>query len=399
MRVAIVTETYPPEVNGVALTVRGLETGLRARGHLVDVVRPRQCPADTPGPHEMLVPGLALPCYAGLRFGLPATTRLNAHWTRTRPDALYVATEGPLGWAALRAARALGIPAASGLHTRFDLYMADYGAGRLRGAALRWMRHFHGGADATVVSTRELACFLRRNRFGNVVRLARAVDTARFHPDKRDATLRRVWGVNDDDVALLHVGRIAAEKNLGLAVRAFRAVKQIHPRARMVWIGDGPERAALASANPDFIFCGVQSGDTLARHFASGDLFIFPSLSETFGNVTLEAMASGIATVAFNTGAAREHLRDNVHGAAVRVGDEHAFIAAARRIAGDEPRRSAMGRAAREAVAHLEPAQVAADFEAVLHGLVDTRHVLQPPHPSPSPLATDRSRHEPLQPA
>ena len=156
MRYAIVTETYPPEINGVALTVRGLEQGLRARGHEVSVVRPRQS-ADGQGDgaaHELLVRGLPLPRYPGLRFGLPCAARLRRAWTAQRPDAIYVATEGPLGGSALKAARALGIAAATGFHTRFDEYMRDYGAPFLVGAALAWMRRFHNGADATLVPTR-----------------------------------------------------------------------------------------------------------------------------------------------------------------------------------------------------------------------------------------------------
>jgi glycosyltransferase involved in cell wall biosynthesis len=128
MRHAIVTETWPPEVNGVALTVRQLAEGLQARGHAVQVVRPRQ-PGDGDGdasaPDRLLVRGLPLPRYPGLR-GLPATGALARAWRAAPPDAVYVATEGPLGWSALRVARRLGIPAATGLHTRFDRYMRDY---------------------------------------------------------------------------------------------------------------------------------------------------------------------------------------------------------------------------------------------------------------------------------
>ncbi|MGH8081502.1 MAG: glycosyltransferase, partial [Lysobacter sp.] len=178
MRYAIVTETYPPEINGVALTVQGLEQGLRARGHQVGLVRPRQdSDAGDGAAHEVLVRGLPLPRYPGLRFGLPCAGRLIEAWTRDTPDAIYVATEGPLGWSALKAARRLRIPAATGFHTRFDEYMRDYGAPFLVGTALAWMRRFHNGADATLVPTRELADFLRARGFDDVVRLPRAVDT------------------------------------------------------------------------------------------------------------------------------------------------------------------------------------------------------------------------------
>lgn len=171
MRYAIVTETYPPEVNGVALTVHSLEAGLRARGHEVSLVRPRQSDEQRPEAHELLVRGAGLPRYPGLKFGFPATRKLIRLWTDAPPDAIYVATEGPLGWSALRAAKRLGIPVASGLHTRFDEYIRDYGAAFLQQTALRWMRRFHNGADATLVPTRELSEFLQGQGFDNVMRL------------------------------------------------------------------------------------------------------------------------------------------------------------------------------------------------------------------------------------
>ena len=375
MRYALVTETWPPEINGVALTVQALAHGLLARGHAVEVVRPRQ-PGDCHDPAgersdgalaTLLVRGAALPRYPGLRFGLPAMRALGRHWRQSRPDAVYVATEGPLGWSAARVAARLGIPVATGLHTRFDQYMRDYGMPWLEGTALAWMRRFHNRADATLVPTLELARFLRAHGFERVVRLARAVDTAQLSPERRDEALRATWGAGPDTPIAIHVGRIAPEKNLALAVRAFRAIGRQRPDARFVWVGDGPARDALARENPDFIFCGVKRGAELARHFASGDLFLFPSLSETFGNVTLESMASGLATVAFDTGAAREHLQHQVHGAL--VADESGFIDEAVRLAGDHDRLRAMGRAARAAVLKLRPEQVAAEFDALLAGL------------------------------
>ncbi|MEH6419978.1 glycosyltransferase family 4 protein [Pseudomonas sp. CGJS7] len=372
MRYAIVTETYPPEINGVALTVQGLEQGLRARGHQVGLVRPRQDqdPAQAAA-HELLVRGLPLPRYPGLRFGLPCAGRLLEAWKRETPDAIYIATEGPLGGSALKAARRLGIPAATGFHTRFDEYMRDYGAPFLVGTALAWMRRFHNGADATLVPTRELAEFLRAHGFHDVVRLPRAVDTQLFDPRRRSAALRREWGLDDDGLAAIYVGRIAAEKNLDLAVRAFRELQKQRPQARFVWVGDGPARAKLQRDNPDFIFCGLKRGEILAEHFASGDLFLFPSHSETFGNVTLEAMASGVPTVAFDYGAAHEHLRDGLHGAAIADGDDAGFIAAAARIGSQDRLRADMSRAGREAISGLRPQQVAADFDALLHGLAE----------------------------
>jgi len=369
MRYAILTETYPPEVNGVALTVQGLETGLRTRGHAVQVIRPRQ-PADAANAEDntLLVRGASLPRYPGLRFGLPATQRLTRHWQQQRPDAVYIATEGPLGWSAMRAARRLGIPVASGFHTRFDEYLPEYGAAWLQGAALRWMRRFHNQAGATLVPTDELRLFLRDNGFARVRLLARAVDSLQFDPRRRDPTLRDGWGIDAHGLAVLYVGRIAGEKNLPLAVRAFRRLQQVRPKARFVWVGDGPMRERLQRENPDFIFCGVQRGDALARHFASGDVFLFPSRSETFGNVTLESMASGVATVAFDYGAARQYMRHGITGAA--VADEEAFIDSAVRLAEDDALRHSIGQAASAAMKQLHPDRVVADFDDILQSLI-----------------------------
>ncbi|MBB3803375.1 glycosyltransferase involved in cell wall biosynthesis [Xanthomonas arboricola] len=370
MRYAIVTETYPPEVNGVALTVHGLETGLRARGHQVDVVRPRQS-ADTVPSAALLVRGASLPRYPGLKFGLPATHRLIRHWRATQPDAIYVATEGPLGWSAMRAARRLGIPVTSGFHTRFDEYLPDYGAAWLQGTALRWMRRFHNQADATLVPTRELLQFLRNDGFARVQLLARAVDSQQFDPRRRDPALRAEWGIDGDGFAAIYVGRIANEKNLPLAIQAFRTLQRARPEARFVWVGDGPAREKIAQEHPDFIFCGIQRGEALARHFASGDLFLFPSRSETFGNVTLEAMASGVATVAFDYGAAREYLRSGQNGAAVDSDD--AFVQAAVALTQDDALRQRLGTAAAQAMKRLHPDNVVSDFEALLLGITAAR--------------------------
>lgn len=371
MRYAIVTETYPPEVNGVALTVQGLELGLRAAGHQVDLVRPRQ-PSDAEAVDgTVLVTGANLPRYPGLRFGLPAPSRLARQWQHQRPDAIYIATEGPLGWSALRTARRLGIPVATGFHTRFDEYLPDYGVAWLQAAALRWMRRFHNQADATLVPTQELQQFLGEQGFDRVRLLARAVDSSQFEPERRDPALREEWGIDGNGFAAIYVGRIAPEKNLGLAVKAFRRLQQVRPKARFVFVGDGPSRAKLAHDNPDFIFCGVQRGDALARHFASGDLFLFPSRSETFGNVTLEAMASGLATVAFDYGAAREYLRTDENG--IAVNDDSEFVTAAVQLAGDDALRHRLGRTAATAMKRLHPQHVVAEFDALLAELAQAR--------------------------
>jgi glycosyltransferase involved in cell wall biosynthesis len=372
MHVAIVTETYPPEVNGVALTVHGLQTGLARAGHRVSVVRPRQrdeaAAAETQD-DTLLVRGAPIPRYPELRFGLPAARTLARRWRGDRPDAVYVATEGPLGWSAVRSARRLGIPVASGFHTRFDDYMRRYGFGLLAPVALRWMRRFHNRADGTLVPTAELANFLAGHGFERLHQLGRAVDCVQFDPALRDADLRSGWGLAEEDLLVVHVGRIAAEKNLPLLVHAFRAIQAEQPGARLLWVGDGPERAGLQRDNPDFLFAGVKRGLELGRHFASADLFLFPSLSETFGNVTLEAMASGVALVAYDYGAAREYVVDGEHGLTVAGNEPEAFVTAALRAARDGDLRRRLGAQARQRILGSSPQQIADAFAALLQGL------------------------------
>ena len=275
MRIAIVTETYPPEINGVALTVQALAQGLCGRGHAVQLIRPRQPQAGTDQivGEDVQVRGAAIPRYPGLRFGLPARRRLERLWRAARPDAIYVATEGPLGHSALRAARRLGIAASTGFHTRFDDFARFYGLGWLTPAVFAWLRHFHAHSAATLVPTQELADFLAERGFSGVRLLRRAVDTQLFDPARRDEALRRGWGLTPDELAVVYVGRIAPEKNLALNVRAFRALQQHCPNARYVWIGDGPARAELAAANPDFVFTGPLRGENLAAaRFVAGFL-------------------------------------------------------------------------------------------------------------------------------
>jgi len=377
MRIAIVTETWPPEINGVALTVQSLAQGLAGLGHSIEVVRPRQdgdrAATVADGLDHLPMPGAALPRYPGLRFGLPAHHRLHRHWAAQRPDVLYIATEGPLGLTALGAARRLRIPVSTGFHTRFDDYARFYGFGFLTPIVYAYLRRFHNRADATLVPTAELAEFLEANRFRNVRLLRRAVDTQLFHPQRRDDALRSEWGLRHDDLAIVYVGRIAPEKNLELAVRTFRAIQTRHPGARFILVGDGPARKTLSAAHPDFLFPGTRRGDDLSRHYASADLFLFPSLSETFGNVTLEALASGVPVIAYDYGAAREYMRGADVGGCIASQDSEAFVAAAVALADDDERRHRLRENARAAVDGLNPASVAASFAELLRELATRR--------------------------
>lgn len=368
LRVAVISETYTPEVNGVALTVAGLVRGLRELGHRAVLVRPRQCDEASGrlSGDELVVRGGPLPRYRELRYGWPVYWQLRRLFAAEGIQALYVSTEGPLGWAALFAARSLGIPVASGFHTRFDDFVAHYGLAWLQRTAFAYLRAFHNRATTTLVPTEQLRQELLGGGFRDVRILARGVDCHSFDPARRSAELRQSWGLADDELAVLFVGRIAPEKNLELVVRSFEAIRAKGIPARMIWVGDGPARAELAAAHPEHIWCGMRRGEDLGAHYASADLFLFPSLTETFGNVTLEALASGLPTVAFDYAAARQHMRDGLDGRVLPFDDDQAFVAASVTLAADAELRHRMTRSARETAESLAPGAVSERFADLL---------------------------------
>ena len=373
LQIALVTETYPPELNGVSLTLKRAVSFLRSRGHTVEVVRPRQTADREAGAdnEDVLLPGMALPMYAGVQFGFPATRRLKDHWSRHRPQLVHVATEGPLGWSALRAAQSLAIPVTTDYRTHFPRYSRYYGMAWLARPIEAYLRGFHNRGHMTFVSTAALQRELGARGYRNVARVGRGVDTQLFNPSRRSNTLRARWGLGPHDLCVIHVGRLAREKNLDVAVRAYEGIRLVRGDARMVWVGDGPARRSLERAHPDHIFAGMQGGAELAAHYASGDLFVFPSLTETFGNVTLEALASGLAVVAFDEGAAAQHALNGISARLVRSGDETGFIAAAVEVASESALLSDLRAQAPRAVTALSWPVVLAVFE---------RHLLASAH-------------------
>jgi glycosyltransferase involved in cell wall biosynthesis len=341
VKVSLVTETYPPEVNGVAMTLSRLTTGIATRGHDVEVVRPRQKEEVEgvlvePGSDgitrvvaQWLVPGAPIPFYKSLRMGLPVQGPLMKRWRETRPDVVHVATEGPLGFAALQAAKKLGLPVTSSFHTNFHQYGGHYGLRFGRDLALRYLRWFHNQTRCTLAPTDQMCAQLCADGFERLRTLARGVDADLFTPAKRSEELRARWGVAPHDPVVIYVGRIAAEKNLTEAVEAFLAMQAVQPRAKFVLVGDGPERAALEARHPEFHYAGMRRGEELAAHYASADGFLFASVTETFGNVITEAMASGLVVIAYDYAATRQHVRSGQNGFAAVFGNKEALVATA----------------------------------------------------------------------
>jgi glycosyltransferase involved in cell wall biosynthesis len=283
---------------------------------------------------------------------------------------VQVVTEGPLGASAVAAARRLGIPVASEFHTNFHSYSRHYGFGVLTRLVAGYLRRLHGRADVTMVPTQELADQLTAAGYPNLRVVGRGVDPL-LDPARRSDDLRTHWGAGSSDVVVAYVGRLAPEKNLGLFRDALAAMRAANPAVRGVLIGGGPEEAALRAADRSLVFAGMRAGEDLARHYASADVMVFPSMTETFGNVTTEALASGLAVVAFDYAAARQYIRHGESGLLADFGDRDGFVAQARRLADDRELLARLRAGARTAARALSWDAVIDELERVLAGAAD----------------------------
>lgn len=339
MHILFITETYPPEINGVARTIQRMCHGLMNLGHSVYLIRPKQRKSQLVEQKvtlECLTTGLPLLGYPGLQFGLPAGRQVHQILDDYPISRAYVATEGFLGRSALNICRKRGIPVLSGLHTNFHKYSTHYGAGLIEPLVMAELRRFHNKCQGTLVPTQAMVRQLAEKRFERLRVWPRGVDTQAFSPLHRQKSLRESWGLADDDLAVVYVGRIAPEKNIDLAFEAFDAIKHDHPTARFILVGDGPSKTPLHKAYPDALFVGTKVGQELAEYYASSDIFLFPSLTETFGNVVLEALASGLAVISYDMAAAGQLIQHGENGMLVPVDDANAFIQQARALA-DRP--------------------------------------------------------------
>ena len=377
LRIAVVTETWPPEVNGVAMTLAKLVQGLSHRNHDVQLIRPRQTKTDSPmsdsSLEEVLMRGMPIPRYPELKLGLPSKKTLVKTWTLRRPDVVHIATEGPLGWSALQAAKVLKLPVTSDFRTNFQSYSKHYGVGWLRKPIVAYLRKFHNATACTMVPTRELMRTLSQNGFANLKVVSRGVDTKLFNISKRDTSLRSSWGATDDTKVLISVGRMAPEKNLDQVLKTYEALKVTGQAFKLVMVGDGPLKEQFQKRYPEIIFPGMLSQSNLATYYASSDLFIFPSQTETFGNVTLEALASGIPVLAFDCAAARDWVQTGVNGWLIAENNPEGFAAQAVAIFNSKDLLDQITQSTRQQVVHLDWDQIAEQVESVFWDAIRIR--------------------------
>ncbi len=375
LRIAVVTETWPPEVNGVAVTLSKLIHHLGQRHHTIQLIRPRQNKTDKgyeeTGWSELLLRGLPIPRYPQLKLGLPSKKELIKAWSTRRPDLVHIATEGPLSWSALQAAHTLRLPVTSDFRTNFHSYCQHYGVGWLTKPIMAYLKKFHNRTAFTMVPTQAMKYQLEALGFKNLKVVARGVDTQFFHPNQRDESLRQSWNVKPETLVMLSVGRLAAEKNLDLTIETYQALKAAGRDVQMVFAGDGPMRAVTQAKCPDALFVGMCTHAQLTQVYASADLVLFSSLTETFGNVTLESLASGTPVLAFDCAAAGEFITHHKNGWLADCDAPQAYIQCALDITQDTSTLRAAREHARASVEHLGWDEIASQVETIFQRAID----------------------------
>jgi glycosyltransferase involved in cell wall biosynthesis len=348
LRLALFTDSYPPQLNGVALLLGRLVEAVRARGATVRVYTTSD-PAGAEADDVRRWPSMAFWAYPEHRLALPTQPRVRRELRTWQPTLVHAASPFGMGLAARAAARALRVPFVTSYHTNWSAYSSFYQMGALRGTAWHYLRWFHNGGARTYCPTHAVEDELAARGFRHMALWSRGVDSVRFNPSFRSDTLRARLGVADDTVLAIYVGRLGAEKGLAVALEGMHEVMRVAPgRVQCAIAGDGPYAAEARRRAPlGTIFMGRLTGDALSEFYASADLFMFPSTTDTFGNVLLEAMASGLPIVGADVGPTRELLAAHT-GVTFAPGDPAAFARQLVALAADVGRRALLARNALE---------------------------------------------------
>jgi glycosyltransferase involved in cell wall biosynthesis len=346
MRIALTSEVFLPKIDGITTRLRYTLECLRAEGHEALVFAPAPAVPECAGARVIGVPSLPFPLYPGVRGALP-DPRIALELARFRADVLHAVGPVCLGVFGLLAAHALRVPSVASYHTDLPRYLPLYGLGFARAAAWPLIRRVHDLAHRNLCPSSATRAELRRAGIHDVGLWRGGVDTERFHPARRSRAMRLRLGAGRADAPLLlYVGRLAAEKRLHTLRDALDAL----PGARLALVGDGPERARLERrfAGRAVTFTGFLSGDELAAAYASADVFVMPSTSETLGFVVLEAMSAGLPVVAAAAGGLCDLVRHGTNGLLYAPGDPAALLAALSELCADPDRRRSLAQQARK---------------------------------------------------
>jgi len=388
MRICLATDTFLPEVNGVTTVLAQMRDGLRRRGHDVVVLAPAYGSDPCDGePHLHRLAAIPAPGYPQVRLSWPWGRGLSRTLDRFGPDLIHAVTEGPLGLFGRGYAGRRRKPLVSSFHTDFPRYAARYAGEWAAGPTRRYLRWFHLPARMTQTPSEVTRGELQGLGLTQAVVWGRGVDTSFFRPERRSLTRRRAMGVADDQVLVLHVGRLAAEKDVETLGEAFAAARRhLGDRVAFCVAGDGPRASWVRNTLPWARQLGFLARPTLADLYADADLFVFPSPTETCGLVALEALASGVPVIGSDAGGIRENLRQGLTGLIVPAGAPAAFAAGIVQLTDDADRRRAMRQAARAFAVGRDWARELDALEAAYAGLSDTRMAV--PAPSIWPTTT-----------
>ena len=351
LRVALFSGNYNYVMDGPVRALNKLVARLEARGHSALVFAPTSKKSALEHAGELVsVPSVALPgSRSEYRLGLGLNTAARRRLDAFAPTIVHLAAPDWLGFSALNYARKRGIPAVASFHTRFDTYPRYYGMAWLEKHITGYMRYFYHRCERVYAPSQSMVDELARDDIGRDVRLwARGVDKTLFNPARRDLAWRRQVGVADDEILVAFVGRLVLEKGIDIFASAVKQARRENPKIRALIVGEGPERDRFMQLLPDDVFTGYLAGEDLARAYASADIFFNPSVTETFGNVTLEAMACGVPSLCAAASGSRSLVDDGGTGLLVAdAKDVAGFAKALVALAGDPDRRRMMAGNAR----------------------------------------------------
>jgi phosphatidylinositol alpha 1,6-mannosyltransferase len=378
VRIAYFTESCLPLVDGVSLTLAHLFGALERAGHEFRVYSPF-VPDTGVSWHGRVrrVRSMAFPAYPDYRVSLPGGRAVGRDLDAFEPDIIHVVSPTPMALWAQAQARRRGLPVVATFHTHFVAYARHYGVSWLEPAFWLLLRRFHARCTATYAPSRSMVAELQARGVPRVRLWSRGVDAERFQPGRRDAALRASLGADEATPLLLLVSRLVREKDLAELVEMDERLRARGLSYRFALVGDGPMRAELEAALPHAHFPGHQGGAELARWYASADVFVFPSTTETFGNVVLEALASGLPAVVVDRGGPQDVVAQGRTGFIVDAGDAAALADAVGTLLADAPRRRTMSAAARASARGWEwdavTAQLIREYESLRGAAVGAR--------------------------
>lgn len=364
MQIALFTDTFPPQVNGVSLTLKRLVNHLERRGVLHEVFVPEFSKLDLFESNIHRFTSLPFYLYPECRIALPNLLSVRNHLRRFQPDLIHIATPFNMGLCGLHYGKKFGIPMVSSYHTHFDRYLDYYHLKFATNWIWRYLRWFHESCEVTFVPSEETRRQLENQGFSRIDIWKRGVDCDLFHPNKRNPYFRKKYGIKDQ-LLFLYVGRMAPEKDLDILFEIMNKLPMpIRERIHWLLVGEGPLLPELRDqALPNVTFAGYLSGEDLAEAYASADLFVFPSSTETFGNVVLEASASGLMTLGAHSGGVQEIIQHGKSGFLCSPRSVDSFLQAIFRIVEKPGLLHQMGKEARRYA-------LSQSWDAILDGLL-----------------------------